>query len=628
MISKSLVVRLKLLTALWLASTLFSITFTLVLSWRLEGGAAAINDTGGLRKQTYHLVLLIAKETSQRTIDEKFHEFEKTLQTLKKGDPLRPLFLPNDANVRQLLADVEQTWQQQINPHFQAAYQNHGALNREKIDTFINKIEMLTRAIEKINSKYINWLRAFQFSLMIFTIIAVFVIVILLYSWIINPLQKLQIALNEVHSGKIGIQVPVENLTEFAALDTGFNRMSAHLQELYGNLEQQVSDKTHDLEQKNYTLQTLYFFSHFLNQAQTATEASQVFLEKIIELVPAQAGSIRLIDLKRQRLDLIAHVRLPEHLQTAEACQRIDSLCGQTVQQPEWQPIFFHKAGARAVEIHETTCHQLGFNYLRVFKIRYNAQDLGIMALYFNEEYNFNNLADLLDSLCYQLGSAVSNIRLAEESRQLAVMQERNLMAQGLHDSIAQTLTFLNLQVQMLESALNAKEQEQAEENLQFIKDGVQECYEDVRELLLNFRTKITRKEFSEAVETLTQRFEQQTHVRTNVQWQGNGLPLSSEQQLQFIFILQESLSNVRKHAHAQNVQITFENYDDFSMTIEDDGQGFDLARLENLSGSHVGLNIMRERALRIHAHFEIKSALQEHTVIHLTLPKKERVLE
>lgn len=124
MISKSLVVRLKLLTALWLASTLFSITFTLVLSWRLEGGAAAINDTGGLRKQTYHLVLLIAKETSQRTIDEKFHEFEKTLQTLKKGDPLRPLFLPNDANVRQLLADVRQTWQQQINPIFRLHIKN------------------------------------------------------------------------------------------------------------------------------------------------------------------------------------------------------------------------------------------------------------------------------------------------------------------------------------------------------------------------------------------------------------------------------------------------------------------------------------------------------------------------
>lgn len=67
-------------------------------------------------------------------------------------------------------------------------------------------------------------------------------------------------------------------------------------------------------------------------------------------------------------------------------------------------------------------------------------------------------------------------------------------MAQGLHDSIAQSLTFLNLQVQMLESALLNDEKEQVKENLIFIREGVEECYDDVRELLLNFRTKITKK--------------------------------------------------------------------------------------------------------------------------------------
>ena len=103
-------------------------------------------------------------------------------------------------------------------------------------------------------------------------------------------------------------------------------------------------------------------------------------------------------------------------------------------------------------------------------------------------------MTELLNTLCNQLGVVVSNMRLADENQQLAVLQERNLIAQGLHDSIAQTLTFLNLQVQMLESALALGKQEQINENLQFIKDGVKESYEDVRELLLNFRTKISRK--------------------------------------------------------------------------------------------------------------------------------------
>ena len=85
---------------------------------------------------------------------------------------------------------------------------------------------------------------------------------------------------------------------------------------------------------------------------------------------------------------------------------------------------------------------------------------------------------------------------MEQERRLLAVLQERNLIAQGLHDSIAQALTFLNLQVQMLESAFASDQREQAEENIGFIKDGVQECYEDVRELLMNFRTKSVIKIF------------------------------------------------------------------------------------------------------------------------------------
>ena len=94
----------------------------------------------------------------------------------------------------------------------------------------------------------------------------------------------------------------------------------------------------------------------------------------------------------------------------------------------------------------------------------------------------------LIETLGNHLGVAIENQRLAARDRQFAVSEERNLMAQGLHDSIAQSLSFLNLQVQMLENALPADLNPQARENLAFIQAGVQECYEDVRELLLNFR--------------------------------------------------------------------------------------------------------------------------------------------
>lgn len=84
----------------------------------------------------------------------------------------------------------------------------------------------------------------------------------------------------------------------------------------------------------------------------------------------------------------------------------------------------------------------------------------------------------------------------------------------------------------MLESALHDKNEEQIDENLQFIKEGVKECYEDVRELLLNFRTKLGNNDFNESIASVIDKFERQTQIHTQVNYQGNGMPLSIEQQL------------------------------------------------------------------------------------------------
>ncbi|QEY26037.1 type IV pili methyl-accepting chemotaxis transducer N-terminal domain-containing protein [Neisseria zalophi] len=605
-----------------------SIIFTLLLSWRLEGGGAAINDAGSLRMQSYRLGLLLSNHPPEEEIAHKIQEFDTTLNNLEAGDPARPLFLPGTPEVMHQMAKLKSQWQQQIKPALQISLQQKTAFDEKYLQNFVTSIDNLVLAIETVNTRYTYWLRLFQSGLIAMVLIGASVMVVLLYLWIIRPLDELQEGVYHIHDGNLGVQVPINQLTEFAQLDRGFNQMSSRLQQLYTNLEDEVIKKTHDLAEKNYTLKTLYSFSRLLNQTQTTAEAGNIFLKRIMRLIPAQAGSIRLIDNKRRRIDLIAHCGLPENLQNAEACQKLeDCFCGQSVKQNSWQPIYFNNE-AKIPKQSFTDCEKSGFQYLEVFKIRYNQQDLGIMTLYFNQEYTFTtNTTGLIGALCNLLGLVLTNIRLADESRQLAVLQERNFIAQGLHDSIAQTLTFLNLQVQMLESALTTQNQEQISENLQFIKSGVQECYEDVRELLLNFRTKISRKEFADAVHTLVERFEQQTHARVRVEWQGDGPHLSSEQQLQFIFILQESLSNIRKHAQATEVDLTFNNQNDFTMIITDNGKGFDTVSLETLSGNHVGLQIMRERARRIHAQLKLDSQPNQYSRISLILPKQERIL-
>ena len=91
------------------------------------------------------------------------------------------------------------------------------------------------------------------------------------------------------------------------------------------------------------------------------------------------------------------------------------------------------------------------------------------------------------------------------------------------------------------------------------------------------------------------------------------------------IFILQESLSNIRKHARATHVKFRLVKQGGrFTMTIQDNGQGFDTENIGEPSGSHVGLHIMQERAKRIRAVLKIYSQPQQGTTVSLTGASEE----
>ena len=138
---------------------------------------------------------------------------------------------------------------------------------------------------------------------------------------------------------------------------------------------------------------------------------------------------------------------------------------------------------------------------------------------------------------------------------------------------------------------------------------GVQECYEDVRELLLNFRERIHKEGFIEGVRTVISRFEGQSHMLARLRVTGRGPELTPRQKLQVIFIIQEALSNVRKHSHAETVDIRIENNADLRVSITDDGVGIDDKLVAERKGQHVGLSIMAERAKRIGAAVKVERA-------------------
>jgi two-component system nitrate/nitrite sensor histidine kinase NarX len=151
---------------------------------------------------------------------------------------------------------------------------------------------------------------------------------------------------------------------------------------------------------------------------------------------------------------------------------------------------------------------------------------------------------------------------------------------------------------------------------------GVRECYADVRELLVHFRTRANQEDIEGALRSTLSKFEHQTGIDTELSLSGHGLPLAPDVQIQVLHMVQEALSNVRKHAQARQVQVRVQRHP-WSFEVQDDGVGFDTQGQRSPDSLHVGLGIMRERAQGIGATVQVESALGRGTTVRIALPQQ-----
>ncbi|MEN9986261.1 MAG: hypothetical protein RI925_1763 [Pseudomonadota bacterium] len=633
-LSRQLTVKILFSFISFLLLALTAIGATLLLSWQLEGGAAAINDAGSLRMRTFQLARELDQVARQPAsvvqLTERIGRFEQTLQRLEQGDPARPLLVPRRPDILAELDLVRRHWNTRMRPILlAAASQAQGsavqvsAFDRE-IEPFVSKIDLLVGDIEQHNARKTEWLRLCQTLLATLAVLGTVALIYLMFLLVIRPLERLHLGIQRLAKGDFSSRVPVETQDEFGEVASGFNDMARRLAEANATLEFQVEAKTAKLTEKNRELSLLYEIAAFLNQPATLEELSQGFLNRVLRAFAADGGAVRLSDTPHGMLFLVAESGLPDGLRQREHCLPIgECICGEA-------------AASGAVRIEQLhllddagryDCQRAGFAVVSSFAISTQSRLLGVFNLHFRQPRIFTRQQQqLLETLGQNLAVALDNQRLAAKARELAVLEERNLVAQGLHDSIAQGLSFLNLQAQMLDDALRRDDRAAMGDSLAQIQAGVQESYDDVRELLTNFRTSLAAVDLFAAVDAILERFRRQTGLRVEVQREGGGAPLLPEQQLQLLFILQESLSNVRKHARASRVVVRIEDDRDVRLIIRDDGVGFDAQEVAARPSGHFGLAIMHERAQRAGAALSIEPVVPHGTLVCLHLPHQHRL--
>ena len=632
-IGKRLTFRIVLMTIVGLVLTLAAIAYTLLLSWQLEGGGAAINEAGSLRMRSYRLVQTLEHQLPGNDARSELIEFDRVLEELQLGDPRRPLFLPQTVAIRDQVKQVLNDWNEVMRPEMVHIDQIEDKQERQEaiakyslgLPKFVSQINRLVSLVEVELAEKTTWLRLCQTALIFMSLAASVALLYLLYLWIVGPVTRMRAGIARMSKDDLDVRLPIETEDEFGVLAKAFNQMADHVQSVHRTLEDRVSEKTSRLQAQNHEITTLYDIAGFLARPHTIEELCRGFLHKIMQRMSGDGGTVRILDKHNDNVHITVHEGVSEKMIEEEHCiKKNDCLCGAATE----QGIILVRDFRLLDQQKRYRCAEEGYVSLAVFQIQAREQVLGSFSLHFvKERIVTSEERRLLETLGRNLGAAIENQRLIAKEKEFAVSQERNLLAQGLHDSIAQGLNFLNLQVQMLEDALKRKDVEEINDIAPLLRAGVQESYEDVRELLLNFRTRIQDSNLESEMRNVVAKFQRQTGVHTEINFVGDGAQLAPEQQLQILFILQEALSNVRKHAQASEVKVRVENSRDFSLQVEDNGAGFEMAAVHEKGEDHVGLRIMQERAQRLSAKFDIVSQQSRGTTISLHLLGSERLV-
>jgi two-component system nitrate/nitrite sensor histidine kinase NarX len=230
----------------------------------------------------------------------------------------------------------------------------------------------------------------------------------------------------------------------------------------------------------------------------------------------------------------------------------------------------------------------------------------------------------LLRTVSGQAALLIQNDLLMTQLEYQAVLDERTRLAREIHDGLAQTLAFLKMEAARMQSYIAKGDFPSVEHTLQACYRTLSDAYLEARQAIDNLR-RVPEEDLSDWLAMTAADFKTLTGMQVNVSAGEFEHAFPPAVKAQLTRIVQEALTNIRKHAQSRTVSISaFEHNGSVVVEIKDNGRGF--SPMEKQSVSQHGLRSMRERAESIGADFQIISALDMGTTIRLQIPIREQV--
>jgi len=355
----------------------------------------------------------------------------------------------------------------------------------------------------------------------------------------------------------------------------------------------------------------LYEVISLINSAENQQELFNHFLKHLSNRLKANAASLRLIT--------------DDGWMELACSYNLDEAHSSKIQQTPIEGALFSRSSEPIELIKITAASALlagSSDQMLTIPVRHLVHTLGaINIIYQPGAIDLDNeLASLLFSAAHHLALAIEKYRLENLARQKLAQRERSMIANELHDSLAQTLASLRFQVRILDQSLQPSGDYMAINSIEQVEHGLDEAYTDLRELIAHCRVPVEQQGLMASIERVVAKFREETGIHILLQCERTLPDIPANMEMNVYRIVQESLTNIRKHANAKIVRVLLDCDADgrYRVLIENDGIGFDKKAIQSSAGNHLGLTIMQERARHLGGKLRIESEPEEGTRIEL----------
>ncbi|WP_261883620.1 nitrate/nitrite two-component system sensor histidine kinase NarQ [Vibrio pelagius] len=529
------------------ATTGFAI-FTLASSLN---DAEAVNVAGSMRMQSYRLAHDIQIQSTN--YEEHMREFEESLYS-ESMSSLVGWNVPTHITEDYYLIigrwhELKQVLNSSDRQYYLVLVENFVS----EIDGFVFKLQ------EFSENKLIKLAWAGGIGLGGILVISLFV-VHFVRKQVVKPLHALVAASHRIKNSDFEVHLEVTNNNELGILTKTFNSMTRDLGALYRNLEDVVDAKTKELQSANQSLQALYHSSQELGVTRVSPENFRAILQHLVGLK----------DIESLRLEI---------LDTSGRSFVLD-------------------------EGYDENSHY------EKFEMKLDDSEITLGYLYCCYHHGHSTKA-LIDNFIRLLSRAVYYNIAQKQAEQLIIMEERATIARELHDSLAQSLSYLKIQVTLLKRVIGKlpehKHREQSEQIALELGNGLADAYTQLRELLTTFRLSIKEGNFGDALSTMLEQLSERTDGTINLTNNLSSIELDAHSQVHLLQLIREATVNAIKHANADLIDVCCNDENgEVLVVIKDNGDGFDHSTAKL---NHYGMSIMQERAARLNGELTIETA-------------------